>query len=107
MNNLKNLFLKEKNEESSKISEINIRKKKEEDLKRDYDDKIKILSKEKNALNNKIKDMEKMIKTISEENNNKEKYIKLKKNYQILNNSNEDLFIKNENYFIDITFLKS
>ena len=81
LNNLKNLFLKEKNEESSKISEIIlISEKKEEDLKKDFDDKVKILSKEKNELNNKIKDMEEMIKTISEDNNKfkkyKEKYIK-------------------------------
>ena len=112
LNNLKNLFLKEKNEESSKISEIIlISEKKEEDLKRDYDNKVKILSKEKNALNNKIKDMEEMIKTISEENNNfkeyKEKYNKLKKNYQFLNESNEDLFVENENYLTDINYLKN
>ena len=55
--------------------------------------------------------MEEMIKTIFEENNKyidyKEKYNKLKKNHQILNNTNEDLFIKNENYLSDINFLKS
>ena len=58
-----------------------------------------------------MKDMEEMIKTIFEENNKfidyKEKYNKLKKNHQILNNTNEDLFIENENYLTDINFLKS
>ena len=55
--------------------------------------------------------MEEMIKTISEENNKfkeyKEKYIKLKENNKILNNSNEEIFIRNEKYLTDITFLKN
>ena len=75
LNNLKNLFLKQKNEESSKISEmILISEKKEEDLKKTYEDKVKRLSKEKNELNNKIKDIEEKIKTITEENNKFKEY---------------------------------